>query len=121
MRKLKSTDLFAALRVVRAIGIKEEVVALATTLNAQKGGKTQEEVGTELILGLLANCGEKGAENAFYEFLSGPTEIAPEELREMDLMAFANLVKELVVSVDIEAWKDFFHSLVAALKLNLST
>ena len=119
MRKLKSTDLFAALRVVKTIGIKEEVVALATTLNAKKGGKTQEEVGTELILGLLANCGDKAAESAFYEFLSAPTEISVEELREMDLMDFANLIKEFVVGMDLEAWKGFFHSLAAALKLNL--
>lgn len=121
MRKLKTADLFAALRVVKLIGIKDEIVSMATSLNAKKDGKTQEELGTELIFGVLANCGDKAAENAFYEFLSGPTETEPAALREMELFEFANLIKEFVESMDLEAWRGFFHSLAAALKSTSST
>lgn len=116
MRKLKAEDLFAALRVVKAIGVKDEIVALATAMREKNDRKTQEEMGTELILGLLANCGDKAAENAFYTFLAGPTETSEEELRNMDLLEFAELIKELVKTTDIEAWKGFFGSLAGVLK-----
>lgn len=116
MRKLKSTDLFAALRVVKAIGVKDEIVALAETLKGKTDRKTQEQVGTELILGLLANCGDKAAENAFYEFLAAPSEKTVEELREMELFEFANTIKDLVEEMDLDAWRGFFGSLAAVLK-----
>lgn len=116
MRKLKAEDLFAALRVVKAVGVKDEVVALASAMKEKTDKKTQEQVGTELILGVLANCGDEAAEMAFYKFLSGPTEVSVPDLRKMDLMEFAELIKELVVETDIEAWKGFFGSLAGVLK-----
>ena len=116
MRKLKAEDLFAALRFVKAVGVKDEIVALATAMKDKKDTKTQEEIGTELILGLLANCGDETAENAFYKFLSKPVEKSVDELREMDLMEFGELIRELLKETDIEWWKGFFGSLAAVLK-----
>lgn len=117
MRKLKSTDLFAALRVVKEIGIKDEMKQFAQAVaEGRMTAKTQREMGAELIFGLLANCGSEGAEKAFFEFLSGPMEIPTAELRDMDLDVFAEKVKEFISSVDMEHWKGFFSSLVELLK-----
>ena len=117
MRQLKSTDLFAGLRVVKAIGVKEEMKEFAQSLaNGAVSAKTQREMGVELMLGILANCGNKEAETAFFEFLSAPMEIPVETLREMDLMEFAEKIKELVEYIDMEAWKAFFTSLGDLLK-----
>lgn len=119
MRNLKSTDLFAALRVVKEIGIKEEMKEFAQAL--QKGSinaKTQREIGVELILGILGNAGSPSAEMAVFRFLSGPMEIPVEDLREMDLLEFGEKVSEFAGSIDIEAWKAFFTSLVGQMKKN---
>lgn len=117
MRTLKSTDLFAGLRVVKAIGVKEEMKEFAQALaDGAVTAKTQREMGVELMLGILANCGDKAAEKAFYEFLSAPMEISVEELQEMDLIKFAEAIKELVEYIDMEAWKAFFTSLADLMK-----
>lgn len=117
MRALKSTDLFAALRVVKEIGIKDEMKQFAQAINAGRmNEKTQRELGLELIFGLLANCGTEASEKAFFAFLSGPMEYSVEELRDMDLDVFADNVKEFVASVDLEHWKAFFSSLADLIK-----
>lgn len=109
MRKLKTADLFAAFRVIKAIGAKEEMRKFAE--DTLKVGKTQAEVGLELILELIANCGNANAEKAIYEFLSAPLETSADELKEMDLIDFGNLIKEYIKFVDSEEWRAFFTSL----------
>lgn len=117
MRALKSTDLFAALRVVKAVNVKEEMKSLAQTISEGRlNEKTQREIGSELIFALLANCGTEQAEKAFFAFLSGPMEIPVAELRDMDLDVFADKVKEFIASVDLEHWKAFFASLADLMK-----
>lgn len=117
MRQLKSTDLFAALRVVKEIGVKEEMKQFAQAVaEGRMSAKTQREMGAELIFGLLANCGSEGAEKAFFSFLSGPLEKPVDELRDMDLDVFADTIKEFIASVDLERWRGFFSSLADLIK-----
>lgn len=117
MRGLKSTDLFAALRVVKEIGIKDEMKRMAEALQGAKiNKKTQTEVGMELIMSVVANCGTPSAEKAFFEFFSGVSEIPINELMEMDLDKFADTVKEFVLSVDLEHWKAFFTQLAGLIR-----
>lgn len=117
MRALKSTDLFAALRVVKEIGVKEELKQFAAAISdGRVSAKTQREIGAELIFGLLGNCGTERAESAFFAFLSGPLEIPVQELREMDLDLFMDNIKEFIASIDMEHWKAFFASLADLLK-----
>lgn len=113
MRSLKTCDLFAALRVVKEVGIKDEMKRLALAVQGDKVSKmTQTEAGLELIMGVLANCGTESAEKAFYDFLSGVMEIPQEELKNMDLEVFSKKVIELVETIDLDHWKGFFLSLV---------
>lgn len=117
MRTLKSTDLFSALRVVKAVGVKEEMKQFAAALSEGRiSANTQRELGVELMLGLLANCGTEAAEEAFFAFLSGPTEIPVKDLKEMDLDVFADTIKDFVASIDLEHWKAFFASLADLMK-----
>lgn len=112
MRNLKSTDLFAALRVVKEIGIKDEVNRFAhLAQGSDVSEEMQREIGLELILGLLANCGTEAAEKAMYDFLAGPLEISVPELKDMNLDEFAEKIRDFVASVDIEHWTGFFQSL----------
>lgn len=114
MRNLKSTDLFAALRVVREIGIKDEVNRFAKIAQGSEASEElQRELGLELILGILANCGTESAEKAMYDFLSGPLEISVPELKDMDLEEFADTIRDFITSIDLEHWRGFFESLAA--------
>lgn len=117
MRNLKSTDLFAALRIVKAVGVKEEMKQFAKALtDGRVTAKTQQEIGTEFLIGLLSNCGTEEAEKAFFAFLSAPMEVPVTELRDMDLDVFMDKIKEFVASIDVEHWKSFFSSLADLMK-----
>lgn len=117
MRTLKSKDLFAALRVVKEVGIKDEMRRMAELVKDGKiDTKEQTELGLELVMNILANCGTEAAEKAFFAFLSLPMEIDPEELREMDLEEFAEKIRELIETVDVDHWRGFFHSLAELIK-----
>ena len=114
MRKLITHDAFMAFRVLNEIGVKEEMAAMANALRER--GKTkfdqkaQEEIGIELIMGLLGKAGSEGAEKAVYAFLSGPMEIPAEDLRNMDLLEFMGKLKEFVTFMNLEEWRVFFQS-----------
>lgn len=117
MRDLKSTDLFAALRVVREVGVKDELKSFAQRISGKEiGEEKQREIGTEFLFGLLGNAGSEKAEKAIYEFLAGPLEISVQDLREMGPIEFGQKIIEFVDSVDIEAWKAFFTQLAETIK-----
>lgn len=114
MQNLKTTDLFAALRVVKAIDAKKTLAEFAAKV--QTADASQREIGAELILELLANCGTEQAEEAFYKFLSAPLEISVDELRTMDLLKFAETIRDYSEFVDVEAWRAFFTSLESLIR-----
>lgn len=117
MRNLKSTDLFAALRIVREVGLKEEMKEFAQRIsNKNLSEENQREIGIEFLWGLLGNAGTERAEKAVFEFLAGPIETTAQELRDLDLIDFGNKIVEFVGSVDIEAWKAFFTQLAEQIK-----
>ena len=55
-----------AFRVVKEIGVEEKLIALANNIRDTKEKKTQEEIGLEFIMGILANAGSEKAEKADY-------------------------------------------------------
>lgn len=113
MRKLITHDAFMAFRVLHEVGIKDELVSMANAIrNRGETEKSQEEIGLELIMGVLANAGTERAERAVYAFLEGPLEIPGVELEQMDLLEFMGLIRDFVGSMDLEEWRDFFHYVV---------
>lgn len=111
MRPLTSADLFAALRIVREIDAKKTLAEFAAKVQTSGVESDQRELGIELILELLANCGSEQAEEAFYKFLSAPLETSVDDLKNMDLLKFAELIRDYSELVDVEAWRAFFTSL----------
>lgn len=122
MRNLNGHDVFMALKVLQKIGVKDELVALATYINEQYNGtgqqttKNAQEIGARLIFGVLANCGDEAAEKAFFSFLAGPLETTPEELEERDALGTCEEVARYIETIDRERWRAFFISLSAAIK-----
>lgn len=125
MRNLNGHDVFMALRVLKRVGVKDELIELATYMNRVADGKAavtaekQEKVGARLIFGLLSNAGDEAAEKAVFEFLAGPLETTAEELAQRDLLDLCEDVDKYIKSMDQERWSGFFRSLSASLKTTI--
>lgn len=114
MRKLQTTDVFAALRIVKAAGVADEVKKIARILEEKE--KTEAEVsimdiGIEMIVGIMEKLAGTDAEKAFYRFLSGPMEIKEKDIATMDPIELVDKIMEMKDVVDVERWKKFFISL----------
>lgn len=125
MRTLKSKDLFAALRVVKEIDVKEEVLRISSALmdgsiDSVDTDELKKEVGLELMLGILGNCGTEKAEKAVFDFLAGPLEKPAPDLRETDLLELMEMIKKMIEMNDGEKWKAFFTSLSALIRKSIS-
>lgn len=112
MRKLKTTDVFEAMRVIRKANVKEEMTPFIK--EAAEGGKAVEDVGIMGILTLFEILSEKKAEQGIYDFLAGPFEMDPKEVANMDLTELGNKLKELREENDL---KTFFTSLFGLITL----
>lgn len=112
MRKLQTQDVFRAIRVIKATDLKEDLKDIVEKANAgESDGKTDgnhptiRDIGLDVIFKVLEKTAEANAENAIYEFLSGPLEVTAGEVKEMELLA---LVEQITQCADTESWKVFF-------------
>lgn len=101
MRNLQTRDVFAAVRLVKKINARD----VLADMTKETEGKTQKEVGFDVIYELIMRCAEKGVEEAFYDFISGPLEVSAKEVATMD---FKEMVEKLYEIADPEEWSDFF-------------
>ena len=110
MRKLKTADLFAFCRVMKAVGVKEAVQSIAKDANS-----TADiwDKGFDLIWTIFDAATEKGSEKAIYRFLAGPFEMTEEAVEALDLADFLQMVKKLAQENDLVA---FFKSAARAMK-----
>ena len=110
MRELRTCDVFGAMRVVKASGVKDEIKRIALEIN----GKTeinQREVGAELILSIIEGLSEKKAESLMYEFLAAPFEMSAEDIGKLTITELIEKLKELGRLESPEGWSSFFKSL----------
>jgi len=114
MRALQTHDLFTAMKIVNAAGIKEEFQRIA--LKARSGEFKEEEVGADMLLSFLGACADDKAEKAIYEFLGGLLEIEPASIRVMNPLELIENVKKLGEVIDVEAWKNFFRILLTSIQ-----
>lgn len=108
MRKLQTQDVFKAIRVISLTDFKEGIKKL-TEDNIGKEFKAQD-LGVDILFDLLEKLSDANAESGIYEFLSGPFEVPPEEIKSMDLL---DLVTGLRECADVDGWKAFFKSVSA--------
>ena len=88
MRKLQTGDLFSFARVIKASGIREELVNYLQTINQESD---KEKVGMTTILMIIEALSDKKAEKAFYDALNPVFEEDVERMSPSEL--FANLKK----------------------------
>lgn len=102
MRKLNTSDIFAALRVIRAANLREEIKPLLK--RAAEGSASLEDVGIDGIISAMEMMAEKKAERAVYEVLSGPLEISADEVAALDILDFAQKVEQIAKENDLKAF-----------------
>lgn len=130
MRKLIASDVFAALRVVSAVedktDIKEIVKKIVKEAEAEAEENDDEDaekkndefiksVGVGAILKLVEMASGKKAEAKIYEFLAGPLEMQPEDVKALPIPDFIESVKTIARENDLSS---FFDS-VLELKQNM--
>ncbi|MCI5628548.1 MAG: hypothetical protein MR346_02835 [Clostridium sp.] len=106
MRNLQFGDMFAAARLIKTIGLKEELRKItAKTISKESSEDVSIDLGVDLLLGIFERACEKNCEEKVYEFLKGPFECEAEDVKKMDPFELIENIKQVA---DINKWKDFF-------------
>lgn len=117
MRRLKTSDVFAFLRIASEAHIRDEVKRLAGVVQAQGENADAQAVGYDLILSVLDGLSAKGAERGVYEFLAGVWEMTPQAVADLELVAFRDKFKHWAETyVDRDEVKAFFGALSRLMK-----
>ena len=111
MRKLKTSDIFAFARVIRAAGIRSELTAFVQKLSLE-GETDVEKVGIDTMLLVMESLVDKKAEAAIYEALAPVFEMDPQEVEDMPPSDLFAALKELAQKNDLES---FFGSVFRTL------
>jgi len=93
MRKLKTADIPVFCRCIKRLGLKDQIKELA--LKAEKASDVWD-FGFEFVWNLFDIATEKNGEEALYEFLSGPFEMTPKEVRDLDIETLITNVQQLI-------------------------
>ena len=130
MRKLIASDVFAALHVVSAVEDKTDVKEIVKKIVKEAEAEAEENddedaekkndefiksVGVGAILKLVEMASGKKAEAKIYEFLAGPLEMQPEDVKALPIQDFIENVKTIARENDLSS---FFDS-VLKLKQNM--
>jgi hypothetical protein len=109
MRKLKTSDIPAFCRCLKAIGIKSEIESITKKADNIKDAWAQ---GFELIYNIFDKATEVNGEKELYKFLSGPFEMTAQEVENLEISVFFDMIKQLASENNLAG---FFKS-AAALK-----
>ena len=110
MRKLKTADIPVLCRCVKRLGMKDKIREIA-----QAADNIQDvwSFGFDFIWELFDIATEKEGEEAIYEFLAGPFEMTPEEVRDLDLDVMMANIQQMVQENNLIS---FFKSAAALMK-----
>lgn len=114
MRNLQTSDIFAFVRMIDEVGIKDKLKELVLSKN-NISDLTAESFGYDIIFTLLEGASQKKAEQAIYEFFGNLFELTPEEVSKLDAVDFLEKVTQVA---DVEKWQSFFSSVARLMKQN---
>lgn len=98
MRSLRTADLFSFARVIKASGIREELVEYLRKINDESD---TERIGINTILMIIEALAEKKAEKAIYEALGPVFEMDPEAVEAMPPAELIEKLKQLAEENDL--------------------
>lgn len=105
MRRIQTTDIFGAARIIRASGVREDLRTLIQ--NVAESGLSVESVGIDGFLLILEAAAEKKTEHAIYEVLSGPFEVEPGQIAVMELDELLERLNQLYRENDLQRFFGF--------------
>ena len=117
MREITTQDVFAFVRMTKRAGITAELKKLILSKDSIKD-LTAESFGYDLIFTILESASEPEAEKEVYNFLSGPFEMEPDEIKKLKPMTLFEMIKQMAT---VEEWKAFFTSVAKLMKPDLQT
>lgn len=112
MRSLQTQDVFAFVRLIDEVGIKDELKELILSKDSIKD-LTQESFGYDLLFTLISGASKKKSEEMLYEFFANILEVDKETIRTMDPTEF---LEKAIKAADPEKWKNFFGSVAKLMK-----
>ena len=117
MRKLALKDAFALARIIKAAGIRKEIIVFANEIsNEQKEAEQEsglsfvEKVGFDFFLLLTEACCEERIEQKIYSLYADIKGVTPEDIAVLSFAEIKSDIRELVETNDL---KSFFSSLSA--------
>lgn len=113
MRNLKTSDIFAACRLLSVIGVREEIREVARQAEEQKGKKIRFDMGFDLLFGILEKATAENAEKEVYKFIANLFECDWENVRDMDPIDLLDNLQEVA---SVEKWKNFFGRVTELMK-----
>lgn len=115
MRSLETQDVFAFVRMIDEVGIKDQLKELVMSKD-NIADITAESFGYDLIFALIEGASKKKAEESIYEFFADIMECTVDDIRHSDPTEF---MENIIKIADVEKWKSFFTSVAKLMKLNL--
>lgn len=112
MRNLQTQDIFAFVRLIDEVGIKDELKTLIMSKDTI-ADITSESFGYDMVFTLVSGASKKKAEEALYEFFANIMECSPDEIRTMEPIEF---IEKAIKVADVEKWKSFFGSVAKLMK-----
>lgn len=102
MRKLTAPDLFAGVRLIKKMGVKEDARELA-----KKSDDLAQlwDNGFDFVWGLFDKLTDQDGEGALYDLLAGPYEMTPEQVRALPIAEHIENLQTLARENDL---LDFF-------------
>lgn len=110
MRKLKTADIPAFARCIKRIGAKDLVKAIA-----QKADNAEDvwALGFDALWDLFDLATEREGEYHIYEFLSGPFEMTPQEVENLDMEILVGNLRQMAEENNLSG---FFKSAAGLMK-----
>lgn len=110
MTNIKTKHLFKALRIVKEIGLKEEMKQICRKADDVKDVWAR---GYDLIYMIFEKAVEEKSEQKIYELLADIKETTPEDIANGDAI---ELIEEFTNGEDAEIWRNFFMQLAKLMK-----
>lgn len=112
MRKLRTTDLFEAARLIKKANLRSEMQPILKLAAEKKGISSIEEIGIDGALAVIEILTEKKSEKAFYEFLAGPFEMNPEAVADLDIGELFPMLGQLAQENDLKVFTKALQGLI---------
>lgn len=105
MRKLRAKDIAPFIKILAKMELKESIKSMFSSGNKKENENENEngQMVSELIWGIIENYHK--AENEFFEFLASLEDKTKEEISELELSEFIELIKELFSEKNIPFFK----------------